>query len=225
MRRAVVAILAALTAALLGALPAAAGVPHAVAGSGTSHPDTRGTVHDAVQTFNSGDPVYVSPKAHASITSGDAGRIRKAIASHPNTAIFVAVLPKLPAKRGGAALQAIKDATDKSGVYVLVSGAVWGYVVHGGALPDTAAQPLNAYVHHHRPTPGHVLAFVHKVQHARKGTSSTARRHHGVPAAGIAGTVVLGLLLVGFVGFVLIRSRQQRKHGGPTSRATAAHRE
>jgi hypothetical protein len=129
--------------------------------------------------------------------------------------MYVAVLSKMPAKKGGAALQAIKDAVDKPGVYVLVSGAVWGYLVHGGELPTTAAKPLSSYVHHHQPTPAHMVTFIHKVQHTgsdRAGMTSGSQRKGGIPAGGIAGIIALVLILVGFVAFVLVRDRQRSKH-------------
>jgi hypothetical protein len=241
--RALGAVLAALAAVLLGALPSVAAVPHAAAAgpvltagsppaarSATTSTlpeaggDAKAAVHQAVQTLNSGDPVYVSPKSDTTIRPGDSGRIRKAIASHPNTPVYVAVLPKLSARKGGAALQAIKDAVDAPGVYVLASGRVWGYVVHGGELPSTAAKPLSSYVHHHKPTPGHMVAFIHKVQHFdsdRAATAGGSQQTGGVPASGIAGIIALGLILVGFVGFVLARDRHRGKRNRPTSPETS----
>ena len=192
---------------LLAAVTAAA-----VALSGVAQAGER--IDAAVSALQS-NPVYVDPDAELAISAADQARLSHAIDTAGAGPVYIAILPTSAENETGGnpdgVLQAIHDGLRRPGTYAAVVGrhlrAGSEGVLRQGEAGRLATEALNA--HRGDGVTATLIDFVQRVAAARNGDASPGGGSDGGPGAG--GGALIGLLVLGGLGFLVVRTIIRRR--------------
>jgi hypothetical protein len=159
-------------------------------------------------------PVYVDPDAELAIGSVDAARLRATIDTAGAGPVYIAILPLAAENETGGnpdgVLQAIHDDLGRKGTYAVIVGrhfrAGSDGVLDQGVAGKLATEALDA--HRSDGATATLIDFVHRVADARQnGGSPTGTTNE----PGTGGGILIGLLVLGGLGFLAFRLIQGRR--------------
>jgi hypothetical protein len=195
-RRLVLAAVAAAALALSGAARAGERIDAAVS---------------ALQT----NPVYVDPSAELAIGEADQDQLRREIDTAGAGPVYIAILPLAAEKETGGdpdgVLQALHDGLGRTGTYAVVVGRHFRAGSEGvlpqGEAGRLATEALSA--HRGDGVTATLADFVQRVAAARQSGAPSSGGGDDEPGTG--GAVLIGLLAVGAVVFLVVRSLRRRR--------------
>ena len=169
---------------------------------------------DAAVAALQSEPVYVDPDAQLAIGSAEQARVRAAIDTSGAGPVYIAILPLAAENETGGnpdgVLQAIHDGLQRRGTYAVVVGrhfrAGSDGVLAKGVAGQLATEALNA--HRSDGPTATLIDFVHRVADARQsGGAPTGTTNE----PGTGGGILIGLLVLGGLGFLGFRLLQNRR--------------
>ena len=160
-----------------------------------------GTLEEAAQSLQSGDPVYVDPQAML-ISDSDAGSLRRQIERDANGQVFIALLPESAKDEAGGTATEVALRLGRMvripGVYAVVVGNQFRAVSTNLGSGRAAALATEAFEAHRNEGVYPVLSdFVTRVGEARQGTPTATGGSREGSGFWLIGLVVGGAVLGG----------------------------
>jgi hypothetical protein len=170
---------------------------------------------DAAVSALQTDPVYVDPDAELSISGADQARLRQAVDQAGAGPVYIAILPLAAENETGGnpdgVLQALHDGLHRPGTYAVVVGRHFRAgsegVLRQGEAGRLATEALNA--HRGDGVTATLIDFVQRVAAARSSNGAPEDGSGGGPGAG--GGVLIGLLVLGGLAFLVVRTISKRR--------------
>jgi len=169
---------------------------------------------DAAVAALQSQSVYVDPAAQLAIGAADQAKLRRTIDTAGAGPVYVAILPLAAENETGGdpdgVLQALHDGLGRPGTYAVVVGRHFRAGSEGVLQPGVAGRLATEALDANRgagvtPT---LVDFVHRVASARQNGGTTPG---GDNEPGTGGGVLIGLLVLGAVAFLLVRSFANRR--------------
>jgi hypothetical protein len=203
----------------------------AVAALAFALPAQAGQQIDAAVAALQNDPVYVDPTAELAIDANEQAELRRTIHTSGAGPVYIAILQESAQDETGGdpdgVLQAIHDGLGRPGTYAVVVGRHFRAGSEGVLAPGEAGRLATEALNAHRgqgvtPT---LVDFVHRVAAAQQSGGDGGGGDDGnEPGAG--GGVLIGLLVLGGVGFLVFRAvARRRRHQAELAEVKAAAHE
>ncbi len=196
---------------------------------GLASPARAGEQIDAAVAALRSDPVYVDPNAELAVDANDQAELRRTIHTAGAGPVYIAILRGNAEDEAGGdpdgVLQAIHDGLGRPGTYAVVVGRHFragSEVLPSGEAGRLATEALNA--HRSEGVTATLVDFVDRVAvEQQRGSGGDSGSGDGEPGAG--GGVLIGLLVLGGVGFLAYRGwrNHQRTKAQLAEVKAAAH--